>query len=240
MNKKANPESEGSGWLENDPRNSRETTQRDPKAAAASLKQQGDPLRITGTTRQQHRRASEVEKLLKGTPLAKVRGKGKLSRRAFEAGATVHRLFLAGVGGVRGIDFTQEKVDGGRFDPQHQFSGSIDAWRQLAAMIEESRMGDRAAAVVLRVAGQEEQLVSVALDFETNEKLRAQGKCSRITEGVVSQLLRDGLEALGAANSKRAADRLDRKSQAVLSWMEEGARPSTTTYGDRPDLGKRK
>ena len=178
--------------------------------------------------------------MIRGDTIGTLLARGAIDKRQHDAGVLVRALWAAKDGGARGIDPTAVKVDGGRFCGDAIQLGALDAERTLRRLIAQADIGVEAAEVVLRVCGVGESLQTIANDFEPDPKNRANGGCGRDTLAEVRRLIRSGLGGLANVCHGRPARGGRVRSDAVLAWMGEGARPRAedTTVGERADLAR--
>ncbi|MBM20756.1 MAG: hypothetical protein CMN87_12165 [Stappia sp.] len=102
----------------------------------------------------------------------------------------------AGGGLVRAIDWTLERVDGGRGPVAPDLiCGASDAHGWLLKVRLE--VGARVFRVLHRIIAEGESVTAIAMDLEEDAGARASGGCSRRTRDHVSRMLRDGLEDAG-------------------------------------------
>lgn len=144
--------------------------------AAASVRKARDPLlRSSGTIR-------------------RLMTQGAIGRREVMAADRLAELWHCAAGGalVRALDWTLERVDGGRgpIEPE-LLIGAGAAEREL--WLVRCHVGVRAWSVLLRVCCQGESVASVAVDMEEDPAAHRNGACSRRTMDHVSRLLRSGL-----------------------------------------------
>jgi len=88
-------------------------------ARSAAVKAEGDPMKLTGRQSAKRRHSNKIAKMMRGSPLANLRARGRLSHKAFSAGMHIHNLFIEGLGGVAALDFSRERVDGGQIGRAH-------------------------------------------------------------------------------------------------------------------------
>jgi hypothetical protein len=175
------------------------------RAVRERAEAQGDPLGIrrrpaaTETRKASGQAAASVRKVR--DPLLRSSGsvrrlmtQGVIGRREFLAADRLAELWHCAVGGalVRALDWTLERVDGGRglIEPE-MLIGAGAAEREL--WLVRCHVGVRAWTVLLRVCCQGESVTSVAVDMEEDPTAHRNGACSRQTRDHISRLLRGGL-----------------------------------------------
>lgn len=133
---------------------------------------------------------------------------GAIGKREVRAADDLLHLWELAAGGalVRALDWTLERVDGGRrvLEPD-LLIGAGDAERALWRV--RCHVGARTWAVLVRVCCQGESVAAVAMDMEDDPAGKTNGACSRQTRDHVSRLLRSGLVD--------AAEVMDSTPQAV-------------------------
>lgn len=183
--------------------------------------------RRAAEVREQRRKKAmaAADEVMRGSTLANLYARGTLDDRRMRAGLAFREKRRISTGGVAAADWMREKVDGGRLfvGPEGGLTSALDADRQIREWLARSGMGILAAEVVLRVAGDDEQLKTVACDFEDSEEAcivaRAELQPTRDAQGYVRRLLRDGLAALADhlyGRERRAARLLP---DAVRDWL---------------------
>lgn len=119
---------------------------------------------------------------------------GAIGRREVQAANELLDLWELAAGGslVRALDWTLERVDGGRrlLEPD-LLIGAGDAERALWRV--RCHVGARTWAVLVRVCCLGESVAAVAMDMEDDPAGKSNGACSRQTRDHVSRLLRSGL-----------------------------------------------
>ncbi|MBN9021302.1 MAG: hypothetical protein J0H08_04245 [Rhizobiales bacterium] len=178
--------------------------------------------------------------MIRGDTLGTLYARSAIDKRQHDAGVLVRALWAAKDGGARGVDMTAVKVDGGRMVTEAIRLGALDAERTLRRMLAEADIGIEAAEVVLRVCGLGESLQTIANAFEPDPEKRMNGGCGSDTKAEVRRLIRSGLSGLANVAHGRPARGGRVRSDAVLAWMAEGARPrmEDVAVGERPDLGR--
>lgn len=159
----------------------------------ATLAKRGLAMISKEERKERKRRERERADLTRGSQLARLLMRQVIDRRRFEAGAIIRQLYIQSAAGVSAVDFTRERVDGGKHVADQVQIGMLHAERELKRVLEKSGMGDDAAYVVLAVAGCDISLTALALHLEENEKWRAAGRPSRDAQHIASYLLRTGL-----------------------------------------------
>lgn len=205
------------------------------RAAKASLAVSADPLRLRGSKRERRRESDRRVSFTRdaGGSLPYLRRKGTIDDCQLAAGLKLREYALLAMGGMQAMDWLRERVDGGGAGNGQELgrAGVLDAERALRRVLRESGMGHDAAEVVLRVCCFDETLTSVACDFETDPRSRANGACDRMTRERVKGYLQAGLTCayrmLWPAN--QVAERPARA--ALRHWMADDAHTS-----DRPDI----
>ena len=119
---------------------------------------------------------------------------GAIGQREARAADILLDLWEHASGGslVRALDWTLERVDGGRrvLEPD-LLMGAGDAERALWRV--RCHVGVRTWTVLVRVCCQGESVAAVAMDMEDDPAGKTNGACSRQTRDHVSRLLRAGL-----------------------------------------------
>ena len=119
---------------------------------------------------------------------------GAIGRREVQAADELLHLWELAAGGslVRALDWTLERVDGGRrvLEPD-LLIGAGDAERALWRV--RCHVGARTWSVLVRVCCHGESVAAVAMDMEDDPAGKTNGACSRQTRDHVSRLLRSGL-----------------------------------------------
>ncbi len=150
--------------------------------AAASVRKARDPLlRSSGT----------LKRLASGP-------KAVLGKSDLDTARCLAWLWETEAGGglVRAIDWTLERVDGGRGPVEPDLMcGASDAHGWLLKVRLE--VGARVFRVLHRIIAEGESVTAIAMDMEEDAGARASGGCSRLTRDHVSRMLRDGLEDAG-------------------------------------------
>lgn len=196
----------------------------------AAAKETGDPMLLQASGRKRRAEAARREDLQR-RHLAFLLGKGTINSEQLKAAAWLHDLMVVSTGGMKAMDWTRERVDGGKLPDGPFGGGALDAERKLRSAFVRAGLSFDQQEIVLRVVGFEESLTSVAISFETKPEARNNGACSRETQGHVKRLLADALTAI--YNLEFATNRMDeRPGRAMLrAWLATDAIPS-----DRPDL----
>lgn len=166
-----------------------------------------------------------ASELTRGSTLANLYARGSLDDRRMRAAIEFREKYRLSTGGVGAADWMREKVDGGRMfiGPAGGIVSALDADRQMRDWLRSSGMGIAAAEVVLRVAGQDEALKDVAVDFEDTEEkqiaARRSIEPSRQAQDYVRRLLRDGLAALADHLYGREQRSKRLLPDAVRDWL---------------------
>ena len=162
--------------------------------ASAKVRRERDPLlRSSGTLK---RLATGPKAVLRKAHLATADELAGLWET--EAGGTV----------VRALDWTIERVDGGKGPAAPELMcGAGRAHRLLLAVRLE--VGARVFTVLHRMVAQGESLTVIAIDLEEDASARANGACDRRTRDHVSRMLREGLEDAGRVLDAARQSRLD-------------------------------
>jgi hypothetical protein len=149
--------------------------------------------------------------LARNSSLQALFARGTLDERQLRAALAFREKVRAMTGGMPAMDWMREKVDGGRLfvGPSGALTGALDAERQLRAALGASGMGATAAEIVWRVAGLDEAIKAVAVDFEERQAgeggaayaarvaAARQGLApSGAAQRYVSRVLKDGLARL--------------------------------------------
>lgn len=192
-------------------------------AAKAVHRRNADPLALTGRPKERKQVARERNKYLRGNLQITATRLG-LSEHEIRTAIELRFLVQESGGAFGGIDFTQERVDGGsRGDPENRLIASMDGEAALRRVLVGSGMGFMAAEVVTRVCAFDETLTVVAIDFEENAEKKNNGGCSKLTRAYVSRLLHDGLAAASDYISMGEAVSNPRRRR-MQAWMAEGTK----------------
>lgn len=196
----------------------------------AAAKEAGDPMLLQASGRKRRAEAARREDLQR-RHLDFLLGKGAINAEQFKAAAWLHDLMVVSTGGMKAMDWTRERVDGGKLPDGPFGGGALDAERKLRSAFMGAGLSFDQQEIVLRVVGFEESLTAVAISFETKPEARSNGACSSATRFYVSRLLTEALDAIHKLLFR--SNRMDeRPARAMLrAWHASGAIPS-----DRPDL----
>jgi hypothetical protein len=172
--------------------------------------------------------------LVRGDALARLLMKGTIDRGMYAAGLHVRQLCVAARPGIPALDFTRERVQGGRLVSERVDTAMLDAEGELRRLLLSSQIGAEAAHVVMMVCRDDMLLTAIAVDMEEDEETRKQGGHRRETAALVRYLLRTGLSGI----ERRLARREGRGDVAagMRAWLAEGARPVSAIEGEREDL----
>jgi len=216
--------------------------QRQVAARKASADKQGDPLQLQargrGAEKSRRARSSRVEGLQRGRRTLDV-----LNARQQQAARIVRDSLLVLSGGMKAQDFTQVRVDGGPagHNADSAAMGTLWADYNLRQWFAKARFGQAEIEVVLRIAGMEESITAVCLDFETDPTALGRSESSRETKAFVKRMFVNAMDALadvmfGKAN--QCAKPASPMTNAIRSWSKDGPNFSLeqTALGEREDL----
>lgn len=197
---------------------------------SASAKEQADPLMLNASNRARRaegdRRESLQRKHLEYFVL-----KGTIDPNQMKAACYLHDLMIASTGGMRTMDWTRERVDGGKRSNDPFGGGALDAERTLRKAFLGAGLNYTQMEILLRIVGQQESLTCVAISFERKAEAKINGACSRETIGYIKRLFVEALDDVYKFVFSTNRDD-ERPARAMLrAWHAQGAVPT-----DRPDL----
>lgn len=208
--------------------------------------EKADPLKLTltgrGADKARRQRASRVAGLQRGRPTLQV-----LNARQMQAARIVRdAVQVMTSGALRAQDFTREKVDGG--PAGHGVpSGSGVLWadRSLRRWFAEAKLGAAQIVIVMRIAGMEESISGVCLDFETDPKALGKSDSTRETKAYIKRLFVEAMNDLAdviVPNANRCAKPVSPMTSAIRAWSKDGGKMSldSTVFGERPDLAAKR
>lgn len=169
------------------------------------VERQGDPLGImrraaVSETRKASGQASakvrrERDPLLRSSgTIQRLYTQKAIGKAEVAAAMRLGDLWMAAEGGslVRSLDWTQERVDGGKGAREPDLLvGALGAEQKLHAV--RAEIGARAYTTLRRVIMDGESLTVIACELEDDAGGRSNGACSRQTRDFVSRLLRHAL-----------------------------------------------
>lgn len=201
----------------------------------ASARAQADPLKLGASgKRRKARRAQEAERSelqRKAENLSNLFHRKTIDAKMLRAALEIRDLMLIVTGGMQAMDWIRERVDGGKLPTDMIGGGAYAAECELRHVVRKSGMGDLAAEVVLRVAGMDESLKAVAIDFERRPKHRAAKSCAADTQMHVTALLCEGLAAAHRVLFPKNQSPEERAYRILIRAWTSG---DITT--DRPDI----
>lgn len=207
--------------------------------------EKGDPLKLTltgrGADKARRQRESRVGGLQRGRPTLQV-----LNSRQLQAARIVRDTLQVMTGGLRAQDFTREKVDGGPAGHgSSAATGILWADRSLRRWFAEAKLGAVQIVIVMRIAGMEESISGVCLDFETDPKALGRSESTRETKAYVKRLFVEAMNDLAdviVPNANRCAKPVSPMTSAIRAWSKDGGKMSldSTVFGERPDLAAKR
>jgi hypothetical protein len=211
-------------------------------AKRASAQKQGDPLQLSvkgrGADKARRQRQARVEGLQRGRKTLQV-----LNARQMQAARIVRDMMQVMTGGLRAQDFTREKVDGGRLPGQINSSaaGILYADYSLRKWFAQAEFGALQIEIVMRIAGMEESITGVCLDFETDKVALGRSESTRETKAYVKRLFVEAMNDLAdviVPLPNQCAKPVSPMTSAIRSWSKDGANFSLkqTVFGERADL----
>lgn len=199
---------------------------------AKGVSENGDPLKLQASGKARRKeRARRDDLVRKAENLTNLFHRRTIDKKMLQAACEIRSLMLIATGGMQAMDWVRERVDGGKMSSDLIGGGAYAAESELRWMFQRAQMGDAAAEVVIRVAGLDETLKAVALDFDLREGRTADGKCSRDTQAFVTGCLREGLRASHRVLFPTNQSSDERAYRVLIRAWSAG-----TPTSDRPDL----